>query len=196
VNLLTKILESNISARKVLVLFIFTNLIYVFMLTITIPITMEFSNGMKLLDMMPTGYSIDYIQTLFGTLGENGRAVYLFRQLPIDMIYPFFFGIGYALLIAYFLKKLDKLYSPYIYLSLLPLIAGFFDYLENFGIIAMLKSYPDLSKISMIATSIFTVLKSMTTTIYFIALIITLIILGIKTIKGGKIAKQYKIKDL
>ncbi len=186
-NLLTKILESNISARKVLLLFIFTNLIYVFMLTITIPITMAFSNGLKLLDMMPMGYSTGYIQTLFGTLGENGRSVYLFRQLPIDMIYSFFFGISYALLIAYFLKKLDKLYSPYIYLSLLPLIAGFFDYLENFGIIAMLNNYPDLSKISMFTTSIFTILKSMLTTIYFIALIITLIILGIKTIKGKRI---------
>jgi hypothetical protein len=185
-NRLTKILESNISARKVLVLFIFTNIIYVFMLTITIPVTMAFTNGMKLLDMMPLGYSEDYIQTLFSTLGKNGRAVYLFRQLPVDMIYPFFFGIGYALLIAYFLKKLNKLYSPYIYLSLLPLIAGFFDYLENFGIIAMLNNYPDLSKISMSTTSIFTIIKSMTTSIYFIALIITLIILGIKTVIGKK----------
>ncbi len=146
---------------------------------------MSFSNGMKLLDMMPTGYNFDYINTLFDTLGAKGRAIYLYNQVPVDMIYPFLFGISYCLLIAYFLKKLNQLNSPFFYLCLLPLIAGFADYLENFGIITMLNSYPDLSLFSASATNIFSILKSLTTTIYFVALIITLIVLGIKTIKGA-----------
>ena len=185
-NLLSKIIDRNISGKKVLILFILTNLVYLFMLTITIPKTMEFSNGIKLLDMMPTGYSSEYIMTLFSTLGENGREVYLFNQIPVDMIYPFLFGISYCLLIAYFLNKLNKLNSFFFYLCLLPVIAGFADYLENFGIITMLNSYPDLSQISMTATNIFSIVKSMATTIYFVALIITLIILGLKTIKRRK----------
>jgi hypothetical protein len=87
-NLLTKFIEKNISGIKVLGLFILTNAVYVFMLTVTIPKTMEFSNGMKLLDMMPTGYDFNYVNELFSSLGENGRETYLTSQIPVDMIYP------------------------------------------------------------------------------------------------------------
>jgi uncharacterized membrane protein YhaH (DUF805 family) len=66
------------------------------------------------------------------------------------------------------------------------LIAGLADYLENFGIIIMLNSYPNLSQTSMVATNMFSVVKSMTTTVFFVALIIALLMLGIKTMKERK----------
>ena len=126
---LTRFIEKNISGKKVLGLFILTNVVYTFMLTVTIPKTMEFSNGMKLLDMMPTGYDLDYVNELFSLLGENGRLTYLTNQIPVDMIYPLLFGLSYCLLLGYFLKKLNKLNSPYSFLCLLPIIAGIADYL-------------------------------------------------------------------
>ena len=186
-NTLRTIITKNASGKKVLLLFVIANLVYAFMLVITIPKTMAFSGGMKLLDMMPMGYNAEYINNLLDTLGEKGRDVYLYNQIPVDMIYPFLFGISYCLLLAYFLKKINKLNSPFFYLCLLPLIAGLADYSENFGIISMLTSYPDLSPIQTTATNIFTLFKSIASTIYFIALIITLIILGLKTIKEKKI---------
>ena len=73
------------------------------MLTITIPMVMSFSDGMKLLDMMPAGYSAEYVNTLLNTLGEQGRNAYLFQQIPVDMVYPFLFAVSYCLLFAYFL---------------------------------------------------------------------------------------------
>jgi len=180
------IIDKNLTGKKVLLLFVLTNLIYAIMLIVTIPKTMAFSNGMKLLDMMPMGYDSEYINSLFEALGENGRQVYLYSQLPVDMIYPFFFGIGYCLLIGYFLKKLNKSNSVFFYLCFLPIIAGIADYLENIGIITMLNDYPNLSQTSMDVTSIFSVVKSMTTTVFFVALIITLVMLGIKTMKKRK----------
>ncbi len=177
------LIKRNISGRKVLFLFILTNLIYVVMLIITIPGTMAFSNGMQLLDMMPLGYDAEYIRVLFDTLGDQGRHNYLFRQIPVDMIYPGLFGITYCLLFAYFLKKLQKLSTPVFYICLLPVIAGIADYLENFGIIAMLNSYPELSPMTMTSTNIFSMTKSITSTIFFVALVIVLIILGIRTLK-------------
>jgi len=185
-NRIAKILEKNISGKKVLSLFILTNVIYLFMLMVTIPKTMGFSNGMKLLDMLPTGYNQDYVNELFRTLGENGRDIYLTNQLPVDMIYPLLFGLTYSLLLAYFLKKLNKLKHPFTYLCLLPIIAGIADYLENIGIITMLNSYPDLTETIVNATNTFSVLKSTSTSIFFIALIVILIILGIKFVKRNK----------
>jgi len=184
---LTKFIEKNISGKKVLGLFILTNVVYTFMLTVTIPKTMESSNGMKLLDMMPTGYDLNYVSELFSSLGENGRLTYLTNQIPVDMIYPLLFGLSYCFLFGYFLKKLNKLNSPYLYLCLLPVIAGISDYLENIGIIAMLNNYPDLTETMVKVTNTFTVLKSISTSIFFIALIVILIILGVKFMKINKI---------
>jgi len=181
-----KVIDKNLTGKKVLLLFVLTNIVYAVMLIITIPKTMAFSNGMKLLDMMPTGYDPEYIISLFEALGEDGRHTYLYSQLPVDMIYPFLFGISYCLMIGYFLKKINKLDSVFFYLCFLPVIAGIADYLENFGIITMLNNYPDLSQTSMKATNYFSIGKSMTTTVFFITLIITLLMLGIKTLKERK----------
>jgi uncharacterized membrane protein YfcA len=141
---------------------------------------------MKLLDMLPTGYNQNYINELFKTLGENGREIYLTNQIPVDMIYPLLFGLTYTLLLAYFLKKLNKLKFPYTYLCVLPIIAGIADYMENIGIITMLNSYPDLSETTVNTTNTFSVIKSTSTSIFFIALMVILIILGIKFLKRNK----------
>ena len=179
---LTKFIEKNISGKIVLGLFILTNVVYIFMLTVTIPKTMEFSNGMKLLDMMPTGYDLDYVSELFSLLGENGRLTYLNNQIPVDMIYPLLFGLSYCFLLGYFLKKLNKLNSPHIYLCVIPIITGIADYLENFGIIIMLKNYPELKATTVYATHLFSVIKSISTSLFFMVLMLVLIALGIKVL--------------
>lgn len=179
-------MESKNSGKIILGLFVVTNIVYSYMLIVTIPKTMEFSKGMKLLDMMPTGYDWIYVNELFNALGENGREVYLKSQIPVDMIYPLLFGLTYSLIFAYFLKKLEKFKPPFTYLCLLPIIAGIADYLENFGIINMLNNYPDITESTVNTISVLSVLKSTTTSIFFIALIVLLIILGIKSLKRNK----------
>ncbi len=183
---LTKFIESKNLGKIILGLFILTNIIYIYMLVVTIPKTMEFSNRMKLLDMLPTGYNKDYVNELFRTLGETGRGIYLTNQIPVDMIYPILFGLTYSLLLVYFLKKINKLKSPFTYLCMLPIIAGISDYLENIGIITMLNSYPDLTETTVNATNAFSIIKSTSTSLLFITLIVILIILGIKFVKRNK----------
>ncbi len=179
-----EIIYNNIKGKKVLLLFILTNLVYAFMLLVTIPKVMSFSNGMKLLDMLPTGYNAEYVNSLFDILGEKGREVYLFNQIPIDMIYPFLFGISFCLVLAYFFQKLSKLNGYFLYLCLLPVVAGIFDYLENIGIITMLINYPNLSKSLITTTNIFTIFKSVFTTVYFVILFVTIVMVIIKYAKG------------
>lgn len=175
-----------IQGKTVLWLFIITNLVYVFMLTVTIPNVMSFAGGMKLMDMLPSGYDFQYVNTLLVKLGEEGRALYLYRQIPADMIYPALFAISYCILLLYFLKKLDKLNSALVYLSVLPLIGGLFDYFENIGIIFMLRRFPDLSENLVSVTNVFTVIKSLATTVYFIVLIITLGVWAVQFIRKKK----------
>jgi len=171
-------IKRNIKSKTVLSLFILCNIVYAIMLIVTIPEVMQFSGGMKILDMMPTGYDAQYVNTLFNSLGIVGRDSYLYHQLPLDLIYPFLFGISSCLILAYFLNKLGKLDGELFYLCLLPLFSGLFDYAENFGIITMLKNYPNISVMQVQITSVFTVLKSVFTSLYFIILIITLLALA------------------
>lgn len=189
-NNLRSIISKHLSGKKVLLLFVITNLVYAVMIFITIPKVMAFSRELKILDMMPMGYDLDYISALFNALGEKGRETYLYQQIPVDMIYPFLFGISNCLILAFFLNKIDKLDSVFFYVTLLPLFAGVADYIENIGIVLMLKSFPDVSAEVAGLTNVFSITKSLTTTIFFIVLIIVLVSLGLKTwteyIKGDR----------
>ena len=185
-NKLRELTTKNLSGKKVLLLFIVTNIVYLMMLTITIPKTMAYSGEMKLLDMMPMGYNFEYVNHLFESLGEKGRSIYLYHQIPLDMLYPFLFGMSYSLIMAYFLIKIDKLRSYWFYLCLLPIMAGAADYLENFGVIFMLNNFPNLSESSVNLTSAFTIIKSLLTTLYFISLVVVLMMLGIKKLNKKK----------
>lgn len=169
-----QLIQRHATGRKVFFLFVTTNIIYAVMIFITIPKVMAFAGGMKLLDMLPTGYNADYVTILFSKLGVEGRHAYLWNQLPVDMIYPGLFAISYCLLMAFLLQKIERLSSPMYYLCLLPLGAGIADYLENFTIIYMLNVYPKIGEISMIFSNAFTLTKSMLTSLYFLCLIIVM----------------------
>lgn len=168
----------NMEGKKVWLLVIITNLIYFYMLLISIPKVLTFSGGMKIPDMMPTGYRPDYIITLLEKLGEKGRNAYLYQQIPVDLFYPFFLAITYCLLIAFLLHKLRHLKEEPYYLCLLPLAGGFFDYLENFGIIHMLAAYPAISTSAIHITAFFTVFKSLFSSISFTIIIVLLLALA------------------
>ena len=97
-----ELLNKYSSGKNVLILFMFTQVVYGIMLGFSIPNVMQYSSGMKILDLIPTGYSPEYVQKLFKTLGEAGRGVYLYQQIPLDMIYPGLFAVSYTLLLVFF----------------------------------------------------------------------------------------------
>lgn len=178
-----KLIRRHIQGKKVLLLFALTTVVYLTMILITIPKVMAYANGMPLLDMMPFGYDIAYVNDLFDALGIKGRAAYLSNQIPLDMTYPALFAISYCLILGFFLNKLNKLKTALVVGCLLPFVGGAMDYAENIGIIALLNNYPKLSDRTVTITSYFSLLKSMVTTLYFIILIGALVTLGIKTVK-------------
>ena len=180
---INKIINGTFSRKQILVLFIITNMVYAYMLIVSIPNTMVFSNNMKLLDMMPFGYDAVYVNLLFDQLGTIGRKTYLTTQIPIDMVYPLLFAITYSLLLIYFFNKIVRSHTILKYLSILPIVAGLSDYLENIGIITLLNNYPNHS-ISMVSTTnIFSIIKSSTTSISFLVILILLLIMGVNSLK-------------
>ena len=175
-----QIIIKNLDGKKILLLFILTGIIYLTMLTVTIPKLLGFSGGLKIMDMMPTGYNPVYVNSLLNALGPDGRHFYLFYQLPLDMFFPGINAITFCLIFGYFLQKLGKINGIFFYICYLPLFAGHFDYCENIGIITMLNSYPDNPVILSIVTNLFSILKSSITTIYSFILIFVLIVFSLK----------------
>lgn len=169
----------NSTGVKVLIFFIATYLVYAFMLFFSVPDVMRFSNGIKILDMLPGGYDFPYVNALFDILGEEGRNVYLFKQLPADLIYPGLFAISTSLIFAFFLKKLNKQNSVVFNIVYLPVLGSLADYAENIGTIRLLLKFPDITEMAVQVNSVFTVLKSALVTVSLLVLIVLLVLVGI-----------------
>lgn len=179
-------LDRYLNGRTVLSLFIVTSCVYAFMLLVTIPHVMAFSEGIPLLDMMPAGYTFDDVTKLLEALGTEGRDAYLTRQIPVDMIYPGLFAITYSLVFRYLMKKAGNTRSGWNVISYLPFIAGACDYIENIFFITIITGYPDVAKQTVKMASAFSVTKSSTTTLYFICLLLLLIFVGVKAFRRSK----------
>ena len=174
-----ELIFKNSSGKMVILLVIVTSIVYLIMPIVTMPIVNQFTNGMKILDLLPGGFNFEYVITLFNTIGEEGRHSYLFYQIPVDMVFPLLLAITSCLLISFFLKKLDLFKTPVIYLCFLPFIGGIADYAENIGVIIMLTQYPEITALTVKITSFFSVVKYSFITISFVAIIVLGILSGI-----------------
>ena len=172
------------TGKVVIALIIPAIIVYFAMLLYTIPQVSAYAPGINLFDLSPTGYSFEYAIKLLDTLGSDGRELYLYRQLPLDFIYPGLFAGSCSLLLSWLLLKTQNTNSKLFYCSYIPVAAGLFDYFENIFIVSILTSYPNVSEVSISLASSMTIAKSVLTTAFFGVLIIG-VILNLK--KKGKV---------
>lgn len=118
--------------------------------------------------------------------GETGRNMYLSLQMPADFLYPGLSAVSYSLLLTWLFARSFEDDSKMFYLALVPMLGGFFDYMENIGIVLMLNSFPDLSQTLVNVASTFTVLKSIFMTLFFVFLFVGILSLIIKKMKSNK----------
>jgi hypothetical protein len=165
------------SGKLISILFVLTMVVYVAMLSYSIPAVSAFAPEFPLFDLSPSGYSFSYANELLSSLGSDGRNLYLSTQLPLDFLYPGLFSITYSLMLVWLCSKLFNKNSKIYYFSLVPFLAGVFDYIENIFIIKMINSFPDLQVTTVKIASLFTVMKSSFTLFFFVLLIVGFILL-------------------
>jgi hypothetical protein len=181
----------KVSWKLVIVLVLGTQLVYALILWFTIPSVMEHSQGMKLLDMMPLGYPLEYPKQLLDALGEEGRKEYLTLQLPADAAYPLLFALSFSFLAVFLLKR--GYGQKMLGVVWVPIGAGLFDYAENLCILIMLMNYPSTSPLLAMIASLCTVCKSIFTTITFL-IVFWLTGVGIVRMYQRKKNKKKKIR--
>lgn len=174
------IMEKSTWAKALLWL-VASQIVYFIMLYVTIPAIQSHVNDMRIFDLMPFGYSQHYAITLLEELGVQGRNIYLTKQIPLDLIFPFLNGVTGALFISLLAKKIKPSLKV---LVLLPVFAALFDYLENFMVATMLLSFPDISKSIVTLSSIFTISKSFLTTLYLTLILFLLVIFLYKALRS------------
>lgn len=101
----------------------------------------EITGGATILDMTFTT-SPSQVYAVLDALGEAGRAFDLTHIVPLDLVFPFTYGLFLALGISWGLSRLLPESSPWFLLNLAPVLAAAADYCENAGVITLLHTYP------------------------------------------------------
>ena len=169
---LIDLMQKHSTGKVVASLFVLTMAVYLTMLLYSIPAVTAFAPQLPIFDLSPFGYSFNYATELLDTLGAEGRNLYLYTQLPLDFIYPGLFSITYSLLLVWLFGKTYDENSKIFYLAFVPFLAGIFDYFENIFIIKMITSFPDIQIATVNVASLFTLLKSSFTMLFFVLLIV------------------------
>lgn len=154
----------------VLLAFGAAQVVYVAMLTLTLPTLENLAGGLAPFDMRPGGYDVFAARQLLDALGDEGRAFYLKRQIPLDLIYPALFAISYYLVWRWLAPRAWPKWPGLSKFAWLAVFAGLADYAENAFIVDMLLTYSDLTEGLVTTASMATLIKSGLTTITMIAL--------------------------
>ena len=147
--------------------------IYGLMIAITLR-HIEIVGGSAALDLRPSGFSKGDVELLFTALGAEGRAYYLTRQLPLDVLYPGLVAMTLASLFQFFGMRGVQLgvAKTGVYLSVAVALT---DYAENIGIATMLMTWPELDETLVFATSMAAIAKASVTTLTMVLLLIVFV---------------------
>ena len=171
-NLLYSILNKYTSKKNILIGILSIITFNVFLLPKFSELFLNTKIDIKSILDVKFSYTTTIAYTLFENLGVEGREAYKLSELFVDIPYAIIYGFTYAFLII-FLLKINKI-TTLNYLILAPLLIGFFDILENIGIVIMLTKYPIKLVGICNLTSIFTSLKWIFAIITFIIVLINL----------------------
>jgi len=161
--------------RNVLLAFVAAQIVYAAMIGVTLPWLETRAGGLIPFDMLPGGYDLVAAQQLLDALGDEGRAFYLTRQIPLDLLYPGLFALAYSLSWRWLAPRAWPGAPWLVKFSRVAIAAGLADYVENAFIIVMLTSYPHITTEFVTAASIATVIKAVLTTITLTALTVMLV---------------------
>lgn len=185
-KMIKKRIERNSRGARILFFFILTLVAALLMNLLVIPMILGASGEDKIPDMMLGGYTLADVMRIFRAIGPEGRMAFLRYQLPLDMLYPYFYGSFLALSMAWFFKKTGTGNKRIAWLSLLPLLAAFFDYLENIMDIIMLIRFPDLTAGMVSLAAIFTVIKGFLLLLSVIVLLLLILFYLARIVAGKK----------
>jgi hypothetical protein len=105
------------------------------------PTIKEHSGGLTILDIRES-FTPEDAYELFTALGKEGRQAYLILHLLPDTLFPIGYALSFAFISAWFLIRLLPLDHRLQWLSLIPLISGLADVVENLSLVICNLMFP------------------------------------------------------
>lgn len=130
--------------------------------------------GVRAFDMRLTGYSYADALALISALGDEGRRIYLMRQIPLDTVYPALLAISSASSLFWLSRSFGSTVRWYRAVAAMAYLAATADYAENGLIVWMLNAGPSVPEALVTAASLASVSKSILSTIVFTTLLVAL----------------------
>lgn len=137
--------------------------IYLVMINVTLA-HIEAVSGQVPFDMRPFGYGPAGAAALLDALGVEGRHYYLGHQIPLDTFYPAMLALTLIASMSLFGRRMPE--SRLVRLGIILSVGtALFDYGENLGIVAMIRTWPAPPAHLIHAASAASVVKSVLTTL-------------------------------
>ena len=133
--------------------------------------------GRKLLEES-FGYGKTDVATQLAAFGDHYQQLYLKFQL-FDYVNGILLALALTAILSFTLTRLLPKNSPLRLLSLLPLIAGIAEIIENTGLIHLTRSFPEISYTVVSAASFATMLKFLVDIFCMALAVLTLIATGL-----------------
>jgi len=130
--------------------------------------------GVRAFDMRPTGYSYADALALISALEDEGRRIYLMRQIPLDMVYPALLAISSASSLLWLSRSFGSTVRWNRAVAAMAYLAATADYAENGLIVWMLNAEPSVPEALVKAASLASMSKSILSTIVFTTLLVAL----------------------
>lgn len=163
------LLQKTSSIKNVCILFVASHLILAAMMLFTFPL-IHTQIGAKAFDLQSFGYSIAMAESIVNNLNAETRQLYLFPQLTfLDLLYPILLALFLSSLLFRLVNTNRKLG---LLLVIIPFLAMICDYSENLCVILMITKTMEISEGLVGISSICTVLKSILTSIAWVAILI------------------------
>lgn len=147
--------------------FVAAAVVFVVMVTWSLPFVSTSAGGLTPFDMRPMGYTPDEARAFLAALSAEGRTFYLNVQLRLDLLYPALLGV---MMILGFQLLYQKPWSTVF--GAVALISVAADYLENYLVSVMLHTPAAQVEDNLISlASFWTISKSIAGTVGFVALL-------------------------
>jgi hypothetical protein len=142
----------------------------------------NYINNEKILDLR-MGYSYNNVNEYLTKLGEDGRNYYAKTFHLIDTFYPIIYCAFYLITLLYLIKKCFTKNGKQNILLLLPIIGIICDYGENILINLFIKNINNISKIGVMISNCFTIIKFISIYGSLLIIMILILLLIIKNVK-------------
>lgn len=161
-----RMLYALASARMVFLWFLLSHGVLLCMMIFTFP-KINTRLGTEAFDLRPLGYSVPQAMEMLERLDAETVRLYLFPQLYLfDVLYPLLLALFLSTFVIRLTKDSEKRSRFLVFAGIaLPFLAALFDYTENLMITLMITDPGNASPQLIRTSSVFTVLKSMSTSL-------------------------------